>query len=447
MTQNLVRRMSAPVPRYTSYPTAAYFTPVADAAAFARSLTSLRPDAVLSLYAHIPFCSELCWYCGCSTKIVRSREPVAEYVETLKAEIAKVASLLGARRRVSHLHWGGGSPNILSPSDIVDLAEAIHRHFEIEPTAEFAVEIDPRSFTREQAKAFASSGVNRISVGIQDFDPAVQSAINRIQSFELTERCIADIRAAGIASINVDLIYGLPHQTRESMQRTIEQVIKLDPSRIAIFGYAHLPSRAKHQSLIDEMSLPDAVERFAQSQRARRLLKSSGYIPVGLDHFAKAGDPLAQGHVRRNFQGYTTDTASALIGFGASAISQLPDGYFQNAVPRQDYMRRIAEKGLATARGVILTDDDRVRAFVIERLMCDFEFSRASLRREFGDLATTIIEEAEWLLESDSDGLLQRTADGFRLSPRGEPFVRSIAACFDAYLIASSTAPAAAVGV
>jgi oxygen-independent coproporphyrinogen-3 oxidase len=440
MSPDLVRRLSAPVPRYTSYPTAAHFKPDVGAAEFAESLSRLERAAPLSLYIHILFCRELCWYCGCSTKVVNGRAPIAEYLDALKAEMTKVAGLLGEKHPVSHIHWGGGSPNILAAADILDLADTLHRLFRVLPEAEFAVEIDPRSFSEDQAKAFATAGVTRVSVGVQDFDPAVQRAINRVQSFEVTEHAISTLRAAGIAAINIDLVYGLPGQTRDGVERTIARVIELDPERVALFGYAHLPSRAKHQSLIDAATLPNAVERFAQSQRARRLLKAAGYEAVGLDHFAKPGDPLASSTVRRNFQGYTTDSAEALIGFGASSISQLPDGYFQNAVARPDYLRRVREGGLATARGVLLSAEDRLRAFVIEKLMCELAFSKSALRAKFGKLAAGVIGEADDLLESDRDGLVEATPDGFRLTPRGEPFMRSIAACFDAYFDAPQTA-------
>lgn len=434
MTPDLVRRMSSPVPRYTSYPTAASFTPEVGADRFAQSLATLPASATLSLYVHIPFCAKLCWYCGCNTKVVHSKEAVTRYLDAMKSEMAAVATKLGSSRRVSHLHWGGGSPNFLTAAQIKEVAGAIRGHFVLAPDADFAVEIDPRWFSEDQAHAFAAAGVTRVSIGVQDFDPAVQKAINREQSFELTAKAVALVRAAGIASVNVDLVYGLPHQSRASVERTIEQTISLAPDRVALFGYAHLPSRIKHQTLIDQSALPNAVERFAQSRRARRLLRAAGYVAVGLDHFAKTDDALARGTVRRNFQGYTTDGADALIGLGASAISQMPDGYYQNAVARPDYEKRIAEGGLATARGVVLTEEDRMRAFVIEKLMCEFALSKREVRNKFGKRADPILTEADDLLSLDQDALLEKTSDGFRLTPRGEPFVRSIAACFDSYL-------------
>ncbi len=433
MTPEFVRRMSAPLPRYTSYPTANQFSSNVGKLEHVDSLQNLPPATTMSLYIHIPFCSELCWYCGCSTKAVKSREPIRAYLDTLKIEMTTVAALLRAPG-VTHLHWGGGTPNILDASEIGDLAKTVRVLFDVSPSAEFAVEIDPRSFTADHAKAFADAGVNRVSIGVQDFDPAVQKAINRVQSFEVTERAVSSIRAAGISAINIDLVYGLPHQTRQSLGRTITEVVRLEPDRIALFGYAHLPSRAKHQSLIDENTLPDAVERFAQSRRAERHLQAAGYIAVGLDHFATPEDPLSSSRIRRNFQGYTTDETEVLLGFGASAISKLPQGYFQNAAPRQDYLRRISDSGLATSRGVLLTEEDRVRAFVIERLMCAHEFSERATIERFGKAAEPVIGDASHLLHAENEGLIEGSSDGFRVTPKGKPFVRAIAACFDAYL-------------
>jgi oxygen-independent coproporphyrinogen-3 oxidase len=345
-----------------------------------------------------------------------------------------VAALVPGDKPLAHIHWGGGSPNSLSADQIRRLAETLHTSFAIGPDTEFAVEIDPRWLDDDQIAAFAEAGVNRVSVGVQDFNPEVQAAINRVQSVEMTERAVEGMRAAGVRGINIDLVYGLPHQTESSVANTINDVIRLAPDRIALFGYAHLPSRAKHQTMIDETTLPGTMDRYRQSRRAEALLSEAGYITVGLDHFAKPGDPLATGEIKRNFQGYTTDKAEALIGVGASSISQLPSGYYQNAVPRADYERRVNDTGLATVKGILLTDDDRMRASVIERLMCDFEFSKSSLQSVFGDLARPVIEKAEELVSADEEGLVERTDDGFRVTELGQPFVRAIASCFDAYL-------------
>ena len=434
MSPEVVKRYSSPVPRYTSYPTAPHFSDAIGPEQYAAWLAALPERAEISLYLHIPFCSSLCWYCGCSTKAVRRYEPVSRYLAALGSEMANVAARLPRTHIASHVHWGGGSPNILSAGDIVELAEAMRRHFNVADNAEFAVEIDPRALSPEQVEAFAQTGVTRASIGVQDFAPEVQAAINRQQSFATTQRAIAALRDHGIAAINIDLVYGLPHQTRASIEETVEKVLELSPDRIAAFGYAHLPSRIKHQSLIDAAALPGAVERFGQASRLARSLTAAGYVRIGLDHFARAGDRLARAPVSRNFQGYTTDAAETLIGLGASAIGRLAEGYVQNAISAPDYERRIDQQGLATARGVRLTQADRMRAFVIERLMCDFAFPAAELDRRFGPAARPIIEEARALLEADQDRLVERDGDAFRITERGRPFVRTIAACFDAYL-------------
>jgi len=438
MTPDFIRRMSHPVPRYTSYPTAASFSGSVGPVDYAEALAQLGNRASLSLYVHIPFCSQMCWYCGCSTKAVRSRAPIAEYLDALNHEMTMVSALRTSSQPVSHLHWGGGTPNILTAGEILRLADDVRAQFKIAPNAEFGVEIDPRTFGQDQAKAFAEAGVTRASIGVQDFDPVVQTAINRVQSFEVTKACLDALRSAGIANINIDLVYGLPHQTRGGIARTVEKVLELAPDRVALFGYAHLPDRAKHQKLIDSSALPITVERFALSQRARRLLLTGGFSAIGIDHYARPDDPLVAGRVRRNFQGYTSDAADALIGVGASSISRLPTGYFQNATQRHEYLRRVANTRLATARGFLLDDEDRMRGFVIEKLMCEFAYSGAAVRAEFGTLAESVARDADILIECDAEGLIERTADGFRVTAKGMPFVRSIAACFDSYLDAGA---------
>jgi oxygen-independent coproporphyrinogen III oxidase len=434
MNPDVVTRYSAAVPRYTSYPTAPHFSESVGPEHYARWLERLPERASLSLYLHIPYCDSLCWYCGCSTKAVQRYEPIAAYLKSLTAEMLHVAARIPAGHRVSHIHWGGGSPSILKPEDILALAQATRAHFNIAADAEFAVEADPRGLDEARVAAFAAAGVNRASIGVQDFDPRVQAAINRHQSFETTQAAIAHLRAHGIANINIDIVYGLPHQTRASVAETATRVIELAPSRIAAYGYAHLPQRLKHQRLIDEASLPDVIERYAQASRLARLLTAVGYVRVGLDHYARPDDPLAGAPVARNFQGYTTDAADALIGLGATAIGRLPQGYVQNCVPIAGYERLVEDNGLATARGIALTEADRMRGFVIERLMCDLAFPADELHRRFGSAAAPILAEAQALIEADQDHLVEREGTAFRITERGRPFVRAIAACFDAYL-------------
>jgi oxygen-independent coproporphyrinogen-3 oxidase len=445
MSAELAQRYGAPVPRYTSYPTAPHFTSSIGAAQASAWLSALTAGSKLSLYVHIPFCQSLCWYCGCNTKVVNKYEPIERYLASLDRELATVAALVPREHGVSHIHFGGGSPNILKPAHIGALAAALRERFNFEKSGEFAIEIDPRGLDGEHVAAMKAAGVNRVSIGVQDFEPQVQSAINREQSYETTRHAVVMLRDAGIGSINIDLVYGLPHQTRASVARTMQQVLSLEPDRIAIFGYAHLPERIRHQRLIDPASLPDLTERLGQANRLARLLAADGYVRVGLDHFAKPGDALAQGGVHRNFQGYTTDGADALIGFGASAISRFEAGYTQNATGITEYQEKVAACGLATTRGIALSHDDRMRAFVIERLMCELAFSESDLRERFGESASPLIEEAAALMETDRDGLIERTTDGFRVTDRGRPFVRSICGCFDAYLGESEARHAAGV--
>lgn len=438
MSLELVKRYSAPVPRYTSYPTAPHFSPDVGPDTYGTWLAALPPGVRLSIYLHIPFCDSLCWYCGCCTKAVRRYDPVAEYLTSLQAEISGIAQRLPIGHAVTHIHWGGGSPNILSSEDITRLAEAQRRHFRVRDDAEFAVEIDPRGFDEERIAAFARAGVTRVSLGVQDFDPKVQAAINRHQSFEETQRAAEAFRTHGIDAINVDLVYGLPHQTRSTIKHTVERVLELRPDRIAAFGYAHLPTRLKHQRLISSATLPGAVERFGQASRIARVLARAGYVRVGLDHYALPGDPLASGVLARNFQGYTTDTADTLLGLGASAIGRLPQGYVQNHASTAEYARRIGEGGLATARGIALTEADEMRGFVIERLMCDLAFPARELRLRYGSASEEILREAQALLQADQDHLIEPDGEAFRVTDRGRPFVRSIAACFDSYFDATA---------
>jgi oxygen-independent coproporphyrinogen-3 oxidase len=429
----MLRKYAAPVPRYTSYPTAAHFTPEVEHETYRQWLSVLPEASQLSLYVHIPFCDTLCWFCGCNTKATQRYAPVAKYLPVLHDEITHVAELIGNSHSVTHLHWGGGSPNILNAKDIGILAEHLKSYFPLKPNAEFAVEIDPRGLREDQVEALARSGVNRVSIGVQDFSEEVQVAINRMQSYETTKHAVDLFRAHGISSINIDLIYGLPHQTVQRLDRTIAQALTLDPDRVAVFGYAHLPTRMKHQRQIPPETLPGLIDRYHSANLAACRLTEAGYVRVGFDHFAKAEDTLVNGKVHRNFQGYTADTADALIGFGPSAIGCMPQGYAQNAVPLADYTRRIQEHGLATARGYTNTPDDHIRHAVIERLMCDLVFSVSELRDRFGDAAATVIDEAELLIARNEDGLIAPTADGFYVTERGRMFVRTICTHFDAH--------------
>jgi oxygen-independent coproporphyrinogen-3 oxidase len=449
MDAQTVERHAAPVPRYTSYPTAPHFHAGIGEAAYSSWLNSLDPAAGLSLYLHVPFCDRLCWFCGCHTKQVRRYEPVKNYVDALESEIDLVARHIGRVQTVEAIHLGGGSPSLLEPPEIGRLRTALGAHFAVVEDCEISLEVDPNDVTAERLAAWASFGVNRTSFGVQDFDETVQRSINRIQSFEQTLTAVEGFRTRGVTSVNLDVLYGLPHQTAASLTRTIKRVIELAPDRVALFGYAHVPWMKKHQRLIDTSALPDASARLEQARLGASLLTEAGYVPVGIDHFARPADRLAAyakaGRVRRNFQGYTTDTASAILGFGASAIGRLTQGYVQNVVATGDYSRMVLSGRLATARGFQLAEDDRVRATVIESLMCGFGFSLRELRAAFGEQVDHIAGIAEEIWRGDEDGFTSFDGERFAVTLDGRPFVRTIASRFDRYHAQGNARHSAAV--
>ncbi len=418
------------VPRYTSYPTAPHFSAAVGAQTYAQWLDALPDTAKLSLYLHVPYCNELCLYCGCTTKAVRRRAPVEAYADLLNKEIELLGALIGARR-VVHLHWGGGTPSILGPDTIVDITDRLARTFDLSGLAEHAIELDPRRVTPRLAAALGRIGITRASFGAQDFSPHVQQAIGRVQPFEQVEAAVAALRAVGVADINIDLMYGLPRQTVGDVIRSAEAAASLAPSRIALFGYAHVPWFKPHQKLIDAQALPGAAERMSQMYTAVETLEECGYVQVGLDHFASIHDDLARaartGRLHRNFQGYTTDAADALIGIGASSIGRMPQGYVQNAPDVGSYARAIEAGQFAVAKGLALSSDDLRRANIIERLMCDFA---VDLDAEAGDFS----EEFDALDALDASGIVRRRGRQIVVTEKGRPFVRLVAAAFDAYL-------------
>ena len=432
----LTGRLSASLPRYTSYPTAPHFHTGIDGEVFSTWLSQVCEGEEISLYIHIPFCDRLCRFCACHTKMTLRYEPVAAYLKSLKHEIATVGRLVkGARIRA--LHFGGGSPTILKPEDIVALNETLRSAFDFLPDADISVELDPTDMDEARLDAFAAIGMTRASLGVQDFDPKVQKAINREQGFELTKAVVDGVRSRGVRSLNLDLLYGLPHQTLESLKSTLTQALQLSPDRIALFGYAHVPWFKKHQTMIDEAALPGPEERLAQQQLAARLIVEAGYEAIGLDHFAKPDDSLAQvareGRLCRNFQGYTDDGCETLIGLGPSSVSRLRQGYAQNNPAINVYSRQVEEGGLSIARGIEFSEEDRARAWVIERLMCDFAFSADKVESLFGALGHRIVEEAEALVREDNT-LLIRNGELFQMPEQSRVLVRVVAAHFDAYL-------------
>ncbi|GAA2838995.1 anaerobic coproporphyrinogen III oxidase [Aminobacter aminovorans] len=438
MDRTLVAKYAAPVPRYTSYPTAPHFNAAVSSTTYGGWLRALPKGANASLYIHIPYCDRLCWFCACHTRQTRRYDPVERYLKALEREIDTVAALCGSRLNIRSLHLGGGSPTMLTPKDMMALGGRLRAKFAFAGDAEISVEIDPNDMDEARFDALAAIGLTRASLGVQDFDERVQKTINREQSFEQTKAVVDAVRARGVRSVNLDMLYGLPHQTLDSIAATTEKLLSLRPDRIALFGYAHVPWLKKHQTMIDDTLLPDTAARLEQSELAMRLILAAGYEAVGMDHFALPEDSLAVaarvGTLRRNFQGYTTDQADALIGLGASSIGLLPHGYVQNMPATGEYERRVLAGGLATVRGFALSNADRMRAWVIERLMCDFSFSRCELLNRFGAGARSLIAEAELLAANDRDGVFVRAGNRFVVTERGKPFVRSIAAAFDAYL-------------
>jgi oxygen-independent coproporphyrinogen-3 oxidase len=437
MNETLIQRYGAPVPRYTSYPTAPHFQPGVTAETYRGWLGKIGRESSLSLYFHVPFCAEMCWYCGCHTKIVKRYQPVGDYAQLLGREIALSAGVLKSSPSVVNLHWGGGTPTMLSAEDFPALMDTVRDNFRLAADADVAVEIDPRTLTRDMAYALAGAGVNRASLGVQDFNDHVQKAINRIQPFEATERAVQWLRDAGIAAINFDLMYGLPEQSAGDVVRSVNYAHRLAPDRLAVFGYAHVPWIKPHQRMIDEESLPDASERFGHFTAAAERLNELGYRSIGLDHFAREDDALTlaldEGRLRRNFQGYTTDGADVLLGFGASSIGSLNEGYVQNSVSLGEYKRRIREGCLAVVRGIELTADDRLRRAVIERLMCGYEADLPAMAAA-AESDEAFGPEHAALATMEADGLVALKDGRVSITEQGRPWMRTVAAVFDRYL-------------
>jgi oxygen-independent coproporphyrinogen-3 oxidase len=434
----LVAKYNSRVPRYTSYPTAPHFHPGISADSYRQWLSEISPDASLSLYAHIPYCDTLCWFCGCHTKITRRYTPVARFLEALTAEIRTVSELLDGNGIVRHIHFGGGTPTILEAQDIIALSKSLAAGFRIDADAEFAVEIDPRALTRDRVEALAASGVNRASLGVQDINPEVQRAINREQPLSETAQAVTWLRESGIDAINVDLMYGLPHQTTARVLETVDAILDLRPNRVSLFGYAHVPWMKRHQRLIDEAALPAAQERLDQLAKATERLAEWGYVAIGLDHFARRDDPLTvaleEGQMRRNFQGYTTDESSALVALGPSGIGSLPSGYVQNDPNIKSYIETVERGRLATVRGIEISSEDRLRRAIIERLMCDLSVDLDAIGRAHGVAGDRLWVELDRLSPMVADGLVAIDGSVVTVLPHARHLVRSVCAAFDEYL-------------
>lgn len=450
-SRGLIAFADARVPRYTSYPTATQFGPLDEATYRGWLRAAVRPADTLSLYVHVPFCRNLCWYCGCLTRPTRSEPRIDTYAEALLMEAALLSASLPSHAGISHLHLGGGTPSILGPERLRTLMQRLHAAFGFHPDAEIAIELDPRYVSDELAATLAAIGVTRVSLGVQDITPEVQAAIGRIQPAAQVAEAVARLRRAGMASINLDLMYGLPRQTAAHVETTARFAAGLKPARVAVFGYAHVPWMRTHQKAIDAAALPGAEARLEQAECAERVLCAEGYQALGLDHFARPDDPLAgaarAGTLRRNFQGYTTDRAGVLLGLGASSIGTLPSGFAQNDTREAEYRTAVLAGRLPVVRGCAVTAEDRLRAGMIERLMCDFALDLDALAQSGAEAAAIVAEARERFAPLQRDGLVAVRDGWLRVTPEGRRFVRQAAACFDAYLHPGGGVPRHAVAV
>jgi oxygen-independent coproporphyrinogen-3 oxidase len=441
---DLLRRYDRPGPRYTSYPTAPQFTPEFDEIALAEHAERSNADPIprlLSLYLHVPYCFSPCFYCGCNRIITRDLTKARPYVDRLLREMELMAKLFDRDRDVIQLHMGGGTPNFLTPDHIGELVESLGRHFHFSssPTRDFSMEIDPRFINEGDIAAYARLGFNRMSLGVQDFDPAVQAAVNRIQSVEQTLRVIDACRENGMRSVNVDLIYGLPKQTLIGFERTLDTVINVRPNRLAIYGYAHLPELFKPQRQIDAADLPSGETKLALLRLAIEKLSAAGYAYIGMDHFALPDDDLARaqnaGGLHRNFMGYTTHADTDLIGLGVSAISHIGDSFSQNPRDLAGWEIAIDQGRLPVWRGMSLSADDVIRADVIQRLMCQGKIDIAAVEHrhdiDFHSYFEDALRQLDPLID---DGLVTFDGELLRATSRGRLLLRIIAMCFDAYL-------------
>lgn len=424
------------VPRYTSYPTAADFTGAVGEREAADWAASVAPGEAISVYLHIPFCEALCWYCGCATSVPNGYRRVGEYAGRLRTEIDLWAAALGPHGGIGHLHFGGGSPNALQTGDFAALVEALRDSIGIRPGAEIAVELDPRTMHDGQIEGFAAAGVTRASLGVQTLAPKVQAAVNRIQPPDMVAGLVATLKSSGISAVNMDLMYGLPHQTTEDVIEAAQFAANQGAARISVFGYAHLPWFAKHQRAIDEAVLPGLTERLEQAEAAASTLTARGYLPIGLDHFARHDDALAvahrEGRLRRNFQGYTDDTCQTLIGMGATSISQFREGFIQNVKDRKVWGNALAAGRLPVERGTQLTPDDRLRARAIEQLMCEMRVDEAEICEALGTSSHALEDALARAQALQSVGLC--TVNGTRIAvpDAARLFLRTVAQCFDA---------------
>jgi oxygen-independent coproporphyrinogen III oxidase len=430
------------VPRYTSYPTAPHFQADVGHTVYSDWLAQIPSDATLSLYVHVPFCTSLCIYCGCHTQVARRKDPLRDYVSLLGRELELIMQRTPVRK-IARIHWGGGTPSAIGAAALTEIMEQLSRLADLSSLREHAIELDPRHVRPELVHALAAIGVNRASLGVQTFAAPVQAAMGRVQPFATVHRAVDRLREAGIGNLNFDLMYGLPRQTTGDLRETVDLAVALNPQRLALFGYAHVPWFRPRQRLINETDLPGVTERFDQMKTARQHLYRHGFEPIGLDHFALPNDELAVAartrRLHRNFQGYTDDDSEVLIGLGASSIGRLPQGFVQNASDVADYTRRINANELATVRGIALTEDHRMRGNIIEDLMC-------YLRTKLPPGSALLDSPAqETLAVLRREGLVHQDGGSIIVPEAARPFVRLVAAAFDAYLPNNAARHSAAV--
>ncbi|MCV2874716.1 oxygen-independent coproporphyrinogen III oxidase [Rhodobacteraceae bacterium XHP0102] len=426
----------AKVPRYTSYPPATKFSNDVTSGIFKGWISELPQNARISAYIHVPFCRRLCWFCACRTQGVRSDEPIIAYMASLKQEITNLSAILPKGVKLARLHWGGGTPTLLSPAQITDLATHLETVLPMDTDCEFSVEIDPNEIDGPRLDALVAAGMNRASIGVQDFHSEIQNTIGRLQTYDVTKAAVDAIRARGITSLNADILFGLPHQDATRIAETVQMLLSLSPDRVALYGYAHVPWMSKRQSMIPTEALPTPETRLELFDVARELFLWDGYQEIGIDHFARPDDSLgraaSEGRLRRNFQGYTDDTCDTLLGLGASAISRFPQGYAQNASSTAEYQKAVRAGELATGRGHLFKGEDRLRARLIEAVMCDFNINRAEILRDF-DIAPEDLETLLQRVAHDFPNMVAVTNAGFVIHKDGRPLTRIIARAFDAY--------------
>lgn len=441
VTREMLEKYDLPGPRYTSYPTAPEWNEAFGSDDYRAALerAAAKADEPVSVYVHLPFCWERCLFCGCNVIISKHPEVSEKYLDHLHKEIQMVTALLGERRVVNQMHWGGGTPTYQTPAQLQQLWDALTSHFTFAPGAEIALEVDPRVTTREQLELLRGLGFNRISMGVQDLDERVQKAINRNQSEAQTRAIFDTSRELGFAGINIDLIYGLPEQQEDSWRRTIEHIIDIRPDRLAVYSYAHLPQMLKHQQKLEGLPRPAGAEKFELFALARRMFLDAGYRAIGMDHFALPTDELAIAldarRLHRNFMGYTVAQASDMVGLGVSAIGEIAGVYAQNEKRPVKYYDALGEDRLPTMTGIVLSKDDEIRRWTIRQIMCNFVLPFADLESRFGIRYDEYFREEEARLqEYYEEGFLVRTDEGLNILPLGQAFVRNICMVFDAYI-------------